>query len=562
MAPICLCGTVFGSNTALRNHAVLHGHYYQCYCEQIFGKFHELQEHQQDSEQNDPTSFCTSGKSKQLEIDYPHPPDGKRVWCGICSDMRFRSPLTRDKHLLQYHKSCPVCYETFATNVERDEHQQTTEHCCCIKCNIIFKTLRSLMDHIRSVGHETGQQSDEDHELNVTFEIARAEEANLWCEECDKVCATLDGLHAHKRSSKAHRNPLVSIRCTCGRTFDLVSGFVAHLESSTCKSGGMSRDKLNATVYKYDQDRTITMSEHADFVGSITTGGQSQSSVAPLDSASNLAKSLSNLSLNSSRVSEINDQGLASDGDLASISDSESYHMCTPDVSGSSSGSISSGVVLTPQASDTASTLGDEGVIWTPPASVTVDTASSNISSNSGVLFTPTASIIESEGRGLTFTPSASSAVSANLTPSASTTASCEWSFLDSSHKPTPSPTSSEGSSVPTLRADPDSGLPSCSKCERTFMSDHALRQHINSGVHGPKLFHCPTGAAGPVTEVNIPDRKFTSLSGLVQHIENGHCGDGDDAFMAIAGLLQGPMQKKVGMSMKLLNDSADDTEE
>lgn len=427
-------------------------------------------------------------------------------------------------------------------------------HCYCVSCNVPFRTRQSLFDHIRAPSHDPFEES----ELSVAFQLARAEELNLWCEECDKVCATLGGLHAHKRSSK-HRDPLVFIRCSCGRTFDLISAFLAHLESSTCKSG-MTRPKLVSTVYKYDQDRTITMSEHASFVGSITTC-QSQSSVAPLDSASNLAKSLSNLSLSSSRVTEIDDQDLASDGDLASISDTESYHMCTPDVSGSSSGSISSGVLLTPEPSDTTSALSDEGVILTPPASVTVDTASSNISSNSGVLLTPTASITESEDGGFTFTPSASSGVSVNLTPSASTTASGEWSFLNSSRKPTPSPTSSEVSSVPTLRAHPESGLPSCSKCDRTFMNDHALRQHINSGVHGPKLFHCPTGAAGPVTDANLPDRKFTSLSGLVQHIENGHCGDGDDAFMAISGLLQGPMQKKVGMSMKLLNDNADDTE-
>lgn len=430
-------------------------------------------------------------------------------------------------------------------------------HCYCVSCNVPFRTRQSLFDHIRAPSHDPVEES----ELSVAFQLARAEELNLWCEECDKVSATLGGLHAHKRSSK-HRDPLVSIRCSCGRTFDLISAFLAHLESSTCKSeSGMTRNQLNATVYKYDQDRTITMSEHANFVGSITTGGQSQSSVAPLDSASNLAKSLSNLSLNSSRVTEIDDQDLASDGDLSSMPDSESYHMYTPDESGSSSGSLSSAVLLTPEASDTTSAFSDEGVILTPPASVTVDTASSNISSNSGVLLTPSASIVESEGGGFTFTPSASSGVSDNLTPSVSTTASGEWSFLNSSRKPTPSPTSSEGSSVPTLRADPESGLPSCSKCDRTFMNDHALRQHIHSGIHGPKLFHCPTGAAGPATEPYLPDRKFTSLSGLVQHNENGHRGDGDDAFMAIAGLLQGPMQKKVGMSMKLLNDNADDME-
>lgn len=441
-----------------------------------------------------------------------------------------------------------------------------------------FNILASGSDSHVNVNESHNQRSAELTAITAS-QLARAEEFNLWCEECNKSCATLRGLHAHKTSSK-HRDPFVYIKCSCGKDFNLVSAFLQHLESSSCKTTGATRDKLNAIVYKYDADRSVTMNEHASLVGSAITG-ESQSSINPLDSASNIASCLRSLSLNGSRVSEIDDHDLTfDDSDNISCTDSDDDHIVTPDDSESNSGSISSRVLLTPDASDTTSSLGGVGVVLSPLGSDTTHALSSDSSSNGVSILTPSASTCNTEEGMLTpssgssnnedvlltpptsilsaedgmRTPSSvcSTNTAALLTPSASMIASGEWSFLESSHRPTPAPTSIDGSSTPTVHVDATSGLPSCSKCERTFASTESLRQHINSGVHGPKLFHCPSFADA---ETTLPDREFTTLSGLVRHVEDGHCNAGDGALAAITEVLKGPLQRKLGMSMKVLSE-------
>lgn len=510
---------------------------------------------------------------KVLIIDCPHPYTKNRYYCGVCSNTHFPSTSQRDSHLRIRHNACPTCLQTFSSEIERKDHQKATEHSHCIDCGLSFSTLPNLMKHILSQAHskeieasDTSVNHSDDLATTTDVLLARAEEVNLWCEECNRSLATVGGFHKHKTSSK-HRPPVVSIKCSCRKEFTLVSAFVQHLESSRCKFG-MTRDKLNAIIYRYDLDRTITMAEHAGLVGSTITG-QSQSSIAPFDSASNLAPSLSRLSLNSSRISEFDDDDVEpEDSDVDSINISGRSHILTPKDSDSSTGSVSSGVILTPERSDRTSASSDGSFMLTPSASNTeseggVRSLSSDSSSDAGVLLTPSASTIETQD-GIASVSSDSSCVGgAILTPSASTTrnASGEWYFLDGSYRPTPSTTSVDGSSVATLRVDPNSGLPSCSKCDRTFTTDHALRQHLNSGTHAPKIFHCPTGILGS-DDPGLPDREFKSLSGLAQHIEAGHCGSGEGALMAIADIMKGPMQKKLGMHMRMLAEDGCDSNE
>ena len=52
-----------------------------------------------------------------------------------------------------------------------------------------------------------------------------------------------------------------------------------------------------------------------------------------------------------------------------------------------------------------------------------------------------------------------------------------------------------------------------CDECQKTFIHQAALNQHLSSAVHDPMPFKCPTC-----------DEHFSLLSALVQHVESNRC--------------------------------------
>ncbi|KAI1210071.1 uncharacterized protein F4807DRAFT_423720 [Annulohypoxylon truncatum] len=56
-----------------------------------------------------------------------------------------------------------------------------------------------------------------------------------------------------------------------------------------------------------------------------------------------------------------------------------------------------------------------------------------------------------------------------------------------------------------------------CSLCHRQFQKLESLSQHLSSPVHQQNLYHCPKRIAC--------GREFTSLAGLMNHLESESCG-------------------------------------
>jgi hypothetical protein len=227
--------------------------------------------------------------------------------------------------------------------------------------------------------------------------------------------------------------------------------------------------------------------------------------------------------------------------------------------------------IATPSTSDTASTLSDGSAILTP-------SASTGSTSSDGVMVTPPGSTISDSNASITssastsnyniLTPSTASLTEGRIQPtpsgSSDSDASGEWSFLNPSRMLTPASTSadessaddssSDGSSVSTIRFDSLSKVWPCSKCTKTFPAKTQLLQHIKSAVHGAEIFHCPT-ASPDAALPHLEDRKFKSMSGLVQHIENESCNGGIDALKAIIDVMEQPMKKKLGASITSLKE-------
>lgn len=63
-----------------------------------------------------------------------------------------------------------------------------------------------------------------------------------------------------------------------------------------------------------------------------------------------------------------------------------------------------------------------------------------------------------------------------------------------------------------------DDGWYGCVLCSQEFNSLTGLNRHYASAVHEAKVFRCPNHAKG------CP-KHFSTLSGVIQHVEDGYCG-------------------------------------
>lgn len=93
-----------------------------------------------------------------------------------------------------------------------------------------------------------------------------------------------------------------------------------------------------------------------------------------------------------------------------------------------------------------------------------------------------------------------------------------------------------------------------CTMCPskgRQFKNKLALQKHLSSPVHEKRSFHCP----------KIPDsgkrgakntRSFTTLGGLLAHLESGVCQGGIRSFCETIKYLKAPL-REIGLDEKLL---------
>jgi hypothetical protein len=517
--------------------------------------------------------------------------------------LKFDDPTKRDTHLVFRHRACPTCLQAFCNVDAQKKHQISTGHCYCpdcfedgctengkafsslvelahhncagipydsyecATCGDVFEDALDFTYHIDRQRHTAKHTVQESQLETAALQLARVEEANVWCEQCKQRFIKLSGYTAHKKSSK-HKAPLVAIECKCGKEFGLVSGFLTHMESGMCDSG-MTRKKLYAIVYHYDTDRQIIYAEHADRVHDCLVSESTQASIMPDDSASTQDLSLESMSLDSSFVGIGRGRfRTPNDSDTTSMVSTQRGAILTPDSSDYTS--TDGETIATPSTSDIASTLSDGSVILNP-------SASTRSTSSDGVMITPPVSTISDSNATATFsastsgfsvlTPSTASPLEGRIQPTPSSSSDSdtlgEWSFLNPSRILTPASTSadessdessSDGSSVSTVRFDSLSKVWPCSKCTKTYPAKTQLLQHINSAVHGAEIFHCPT-AAPDTALAHLEDRKFKSMSGLVQHIENESCNGGIDALKAIIEVMEKPMKKKLGASITSLKE-------
>ncbi|KAK6358812.1 hypothetical protein TWF730_008131 [Orbilia blumenaviensis] len=347
---------------------------------------------------------------------------------------------------------CPTCNRGFAKKKFLREHWRLERQCprvskpkpkakhLCHLCGAKFKKKKSLNKHNRKCGRPKGAVSKKPSQPKLRI-----------CKACGKDFAT-------KKLRKVHRctanERYYCLNLKCPRSFKLVAGLVAHLESATCGSG-------------YDREAINRLICERDTKGLITIPGARKVLEAHTNSSGILTSAVSG--------AEVIDD----DGTSDSSSDEEILDDRTPE-----------------------SSSDDEFGILTPSYSA------SEASFNTG-LNTPWE--IDSHFG----VPDEDNFMSLD---------SWNSDFIRSSCTP-----SMETSTPSIIVSDREISGNICYICRKKFGRRVDLERHVASPVHSPPLYHCGLSFLG----VDLPgrERTFTTLSGLIMHLERGACRGGKSTF-------------------------------
>jgi uncharacterized C2H2 Zn-finger protein len=394
----------------------------------------------------------------------------------------------------------------------------------CTSCDREFRSNRALSDHLNSDGHANVERALQARAATAAqVASARAqgalitseEEADLWCDECNRSFGQLTALIQHKKSVK--HNPLSDLRCPlseqCTQCFRSPSALLFHLESGKCKSG-MNRAKVNMLVHQHDTERHITSLAN---MRSVTTAGAA--TAQHLDFAEEMTARLDALSL-----------GRGSFGRLMDVSETTSNN--------------DNGVpIFTPSTSvygRSRRTSVANGATSRQFGRVT-DVSETTSNNDNGVpIFTPSTSV---------YGHSRHTSVAGDTTPRH---APNEWDFVAENVRFMPAQHGSSEArtvvSISTERQDWHCPHPSC---EKVFKQQHSLIEHLESAAHAPTLYRCPTGLGLRKAH----SKSFKTMSGVLQHLEAGACAGGTEALDRIFAMVEEKITDATGARVKLLRD-------
>jgi hypothetical protein len=83
---------------------------------------------------------------------------------------------------------------------------------------------------------------------------------------------------------------------------------------------------------------------------------------------------------------------------------------------------------------------------------------------------------------------------------------------------------------------------PMCPAKRARFSTLHSLQQHIDSPVHSPKIYKCPTLSRKGVENRRVA--RFSTLGGLCQHLESNSCQGGKSALFRCINFIQERMEQ------------------
>jgi hypothetical protein len=400
-------------------------------------------------------------------------------------------PLPRVTSLLK----C-FCDRTYTTPQDLEEHRRARGHFPSHKCTGMCKHPAPAPNHGQT--HVCGYCGKICERLDI-FQDHTIATGHCYCSDCDEHFSSRQSWDDHRKSTK-HASEFKC--CDCDISFNDVHALVAHVRSPA------HRRPLRPDIARQDKKHSLLASSSTECTKCRRKFPCSQS--LQQHCASLKHKPLSQLEcplgtncrgsfLSPSALLHHLESGRCSSGmhrgeiyqlvvscDLGIISHSPSASLAS---------TISGFQAYTPTGSDSWALMSDAGSEWS--------------------MLTPS--------------PSCGSADDSLE----------QWSLLED-----PKPQLSEGLSFAPMTAQ---GLrcPMCPSKRAGFSTLHSLQQHMDSPAHSPKVYKCPS--LGQELSVTRHAIRFSTLSGLCQHLESDTCKGGKRALFRCIELIQAHL-KQLGL--------------
>ena len=426
-----------------------------------------------------------------------HQESTTHCYCDACVRF-FAHPDALEQHRSALHSfTCVGCDRTFVRREALQLHQMSTNHCYCGECDRFFVHPEALEQH-RSALH-TFNCAD----CGRTFMSPEAlkehqkSKNHCYCRECDRFFVNSEALGQHLRST-IHATQFHC--CDCDRDFVHEQALQQHLADKVHKP----RSKLKDSTFKLSN----WVCEECELGFKDEKGlEQHRSSV--------VHNPLSNITCIGSRCKKKFTSPSALIHHLESgacpskmTRDKLNSAVLSNDANGLiTGGSIQEYAVLTgPDVSETTSIT--ESVIYTP--------------------------ITEDSFHGLRSPSDTWGHRSGMLTPNS-------------------------GDSQPLLNDLSIAMRLTCPLCpvgRKPFNSLEAMTNHLSSPAHSPKVYHCPFYFAGLQDDRNVSQlmKYFSTLSGLMQHLESGACQGDNSTFRKTVEYIEHHLGKMGYRKLRLLN--------
>ncbi|MCJ1465216.1 hypothetical protein MMC07_003832 [Pseudocyphellaria aurata] len=432
-------------------------------------------------------------------------------YCYQC-DRIFIHPEALEQHCSAVHRfSCVDCDRIFARSESLQQHQKSTEHCYCRECDRYFVHPEALEQHCSALHTFVCGDCDRIFARSEALQQHQKSTGHCYCHECDRIFVNSEALGQHLQST-IHATQFHC--CDCDRDFVNEQALDQHL-TDKCHNPRRQSKVSSFSLSKWicepcerefndakglEQHRSSLIHKPLSDIKCIGGKRCKKRFTSPsallhhLESGacpSKMTRDKLNSAVQSNDVNRL----------ITGSSFQDDISFMEPDVSETSSTTES--LVLTPLTDDSFGEIQSLPGYWEPRPGI--------LTPGSGIL-TP--------GSGI-------------LTPGSG----ISQPLLD-------------GSSFATRLT-----CPLCPSGRKPFRSLEAMMNHLSSPAHSPKLFHCPFyfAALEYDRKVSKSMKNFSTLSGLMQHIESGACVGDRVAFQKTVEYLEQNLEKMGYRKLRLL---------
>ena len=444
--------------------------------------------------------------------------------CGHCGrqfgDLRALQLHQRAKN----HCYCRECDRFFAHADGAEQHRSTLHSFKCPDCNSNFVYSDVLQQHQKSTGHWYCRECDVFFAHADTVEQHRLALHSFICSDCDRNFMRLDALQRHQKSTKHCYCP------QCDRLFVNPEALGQHLQSSIhatqfhccdCDHDFIDeqalQQHLTSNIHKPDAQLKVSSPRLSDWVCEDCERDFRDERALKQHRLSVIHKPLSDFKCFGDRRCK-----------KRFTSPSAWLHHLE---SGACRSKITRGSLNTAVQSSDINHLITSGSSQEHTALSGADVSRNPSTTGSAILTPVTGDGFDDESP---FWPASPGSRSGGL----------------SSDSRSSRRQSDELS--PAIRL----SCPLCPVGRKPFNSLKAMSNHLSSPAHSPKVFHCPLSFADYEDKRKASQlmKYFSTLSGLMQHLESGACQGGNTTFRKTVEYIEHNLGKIGLQRLRLLN--------